>query len=349
MRHLLRTAFVLTALALGGCATQPQPVTPVTPKPQPPVVKPTPVIPPVTPSPIPTLPPNLSAADWSALPGWQDDNLLAAWPAWLQSCSTLKNRPAWREACAVAINLNPADAAAVRGYFQDNFALYQSRQPDGDANGLVTGYYEPLLHGSRTPSAKYSVPLYGVPPDLLTVDLGSIYPELKSMRLRGRLQGNKVVPYLTRNEIDTASDPLKGNELVWVDDPVEAFFLQIQGSGRIKLPDGSLMRVGYADQNGYPYRSIGRVLADRGELPLAQTSMQNIKQWGKNNPAKLPELLAQNPSFVFFRELPASDSGPLGALGVPLTGERSIAVDARAIHWAHQCGWQRRFRLPTSR
>ena len=328
MRHFVRTAFVLTALLLGGCATQPQPLPPVTPKPLPPVVTPTP---PVTPPPIPTVSPNLSAADWRTLPGWQDDNLLAAWPAWLQSCSTLKNRPEWREACAAAINLNPTDATAVRMYFQDNFSLYQSLQADGAVNGLVTGYYEPLLHGSRTPSTKYNVPLYGVPPDLLTIDLASVYPELKNMRLRGRLQGTKVVPYLSRNEIDTGNEPLKGNELVWVDNPVEAFFLQIQGSGRVRLPDGSLMRVGYADQNGYPYRSIGRVLADRGELPLAQTSMQNIKAWGQKNPAKLPELLSQNPSFVFFRELPASDNGPLGALGVPLTGERSIAVDARAI------------------
>ena len=328
MRHLVRTAFVLTALLLGGCATQPQPLPPVTPKPLPPVVAPTP---PVTPPPIPTVSPNLSAADWRTLPGWQDDNLLAAWPAWLQSCSTLKNRPEWREACATAINLNPTDATAVRRYFEDNFSLYQSLQADGAVNGLVTGYYEPLLHGSRTPSTQYSVPLYSVPPDLLTIDLASVYPELKNMRLRGRLQGTKVVPYLSRTEIDTGNDPLKGNELVWVDNPVEAFFLQIQGSGRVRLPDGSLMRVGYADQNGYPYRSIGRVLADRGELPLAQTSMQNIKAWGQKNPAKLPELLSQNPSFVFFRELPASDNGPLGALGVPLTGERSIAVDARAI------------------
>ena len=329
-----RTALLLAALLIGGCATQPQPIPPAPPKPQPPVVTPTvPMTPPtVPPSPIPTLAPNLFPADWNALPGWQDDDALAAWPAWLQSCSTLKNRAEWRDACARAEQLKPADAAAVRAYFQDNFALYQSRQSDSnDVNGLVTGYYEPLLHGSRTPSAKYSVPIYGVPPDLLTIDLGNVYPELKTMRLRGRLQGNKVVPYLSRHEIDTGNDPLKGNELVWVDNPVEAFFLQIQGSGRVKLPDGSLMRVGYADQNGYPYRSIGRVLADRGELPLAQTSMQNIKAWGKRNPSKLPELLAQNPSFVFFRELPASDSGPLGALGVPLTGERSIAVDARAI------------------
>lgn len=233
--------------------------------------------------------------------------------------------------CAASEALKPTDAATVRTFFETRFAPYQSRQADGSENGLITGYYEPLLHGSLTPSAKYSVPLYGPPADLLTIDLSSVYPQLKHMRLRGRLQGNKVVPYLDRADIDDGSNPLKGNELVWVDNPVEAFFLQIQGSGRIQLPDGSMMRVGYADQNGYPYRSIGRVLAERGELPLAQTSMQNIKAWGRRNPDKLPELLAQNPSYVFFRELPDSGSGPLGALGVPITGGRSIAVDARAI------------------
>ncbi|BBP03120.1 membrane protein [Sulfuriferula plumbiphila] len=275
--------------------------------------------------------PNLSPADWSSLPGWQDDNLLWAWPAWLQSCTVLKTRPEWQAVCAASEALKPVDAETVRAFFESRFALYQSRQPDGSEDGLITGYYEPLLHGSLTPSAKYSVPLYSPPADLLTIDLGSVYPELKNMRLRGRVQGNKVVPYLARADIDNGTHPLKGSELVWVDNPVEAFFLQIQGSGRIQLPDGSMMRVVYADQNGYPYRAIGRVLAERGELPLAQTSMQNIKAWGERNPDKLPELLAQNPSYVFFRELPNNGNGPMGALGVPITGGRSIAVDARAI------------------
>ena len=344
MRLLIRTALILVALISGGCATQPTapvapPVAKPTPKPappSPPQPKPAPAVicpppTPETPPPPPPVTPNLSPADWSSLPGWQDDNLLDAWPAWLESCAKLKTKPEWQAVCAASETLKPGDATTVRTFFESRFALYQSRQADGSENGLITGYYEPLLHGSLTPSAKYSIPLYGPPADLLAIDLSSVYPELKHMRLRGRLQGNKVVPYLARADIDDGSTPLKGNELVWVDNPVEAFFLQIQGSGRIQLPDGSMIRVGYADQNGYPYRSIGRVLAERGELPLAQTSMQNIKQWGKNHPDKLPELLAQNPSYVFFRTLPNNGSGPMGALGVPITGGRSIAVDARAI------------------
>jgi len=344
MRQLVRTALLLAALISGGCATQPRtPVTPPAPKQVPapkavpaPQPKPAPAV--VCPPPAPEIPPppppvtpNLSPTDWSSLPGWHDDKLLEAWPAWLESCAKLKTRPEWQDVCAAAEALKPADAATVRTFFETRFAPYQSRQPDGSKDGLITGYYEPLLHGSLTPSPKYSIPLYAPPADLLTIDLGSVYPELKHMRLRGRLQGNKVVPYLARADIDDGSNPLKGNELVWVDDPVEAFFLQIQGSGRVQLPDGSMMRVGYADQNGYPYRSIGRVLAERGELPLAQTSMQNIKAWGRRNPDKLPELLAQNPSYVFFRALPDNGNGPMGALGVPITGGRSIAVDARAI------------------
>ncbi len=149
------------------------------------------------------------------------------------------------------------------------------------------------------------------------------------MRLRGKLQGNKVVPYFTRTEIENGT--FRGKPIAWAEDAVELFFLQIQGSGRIELPDGSHLRVGYADQNGHPYKSIGKILVDRGELKLEQASMQGIKAWGAANPDKLPELLNSNPSYVFFRELPNGLSGPLGALGVPLTAGRSIAVDPKYI------------------
>lgn len=334
MTHLFRANFITLVLLLAGCASVPVPA-PVPPKatvPAPVLCPPVPVTPPATVTPpVVTVTPNLQLADWSALPGWQDDDLLAAWDSWLQSCEALKSNPDWQAVCAAAVNLKPASNEAVRTFFQDWFNVYQSVQADGTTTGLMTGYYEPLLHGSTQPSAAYPIPLYAVPSDLLTVDLSSVYPELKHMRLRGRLEGNKVIPYLNRAEIDGVKKPLTGNELVWVDNPVEAFFLQIQGSGRVQLPDGSMIRVGYADQNGYPYRSIGRVLADRGELRLEQTSMQAIKAWGRKNPDKLPELLAQNPSYVFFKELPNSSGGPLGALGVPISGGRSIAVDARAI------------------
>ena len=317
-------------LMLGGCATTAPPGNKTAPAVSPSVLCPPPSAPP--PAPVARLPvtENLRPADWSALPGWQDDQLSSAWNAWLQSCNALKAKPDWQVVCAAAASLQPGDNDTVRTYFQTWFNVYQSLQTDGTTQGLVTGYYEPLLHGSRTPSPDYPVPLYRTPPDLLNIDLSSVYPELKHMRLRGRLQGNTVVPYLARTEIDDNQRPLAGNELVWVDDPVEAFFLQIQGSGRIQLNDGSRIQIGYANQNGYPYRAIGHILVQRGELKLEQASMQNIKAWGRTHPQQLPELLSQNPSYVFFKELPDS-SGPLGALGLPLTGGRSVAVDSRAV------------------
>lgn len=317
-------------LMLGGCATTAPPGNKTAPAVSPSVLCPPPSAPPPAPVARPPVTENLRPADWSALPGWQDDQLSSAWNAWLQSCNALKSKPDWQVVCAAAASLQPGDNDTVRTYFQTWFNVYQSLQTDGTTQGLVTGYYEPLLHGSRTPSPDYPVPLYRTPPDLLNIDLSSVYPELKHMRLRGRLQGNTVVPYLARTEIDDNQRPLAGNELVWVDDPVEAFFLQIQGSGRIQLNDGTRIQIGYANQNGYPYRAIGHILVQRGELKLEQASMQNIKAWGRTHPQQLPELLSQNPSYVFFKELPDS-SGPLGALGLPLTGGRSVAVDSRAV------------------
>ncbi len=270
-------------------------------------------------------------AEWTALPGWQEDDLSAAWSAFLQSCRGIKNRPGWQEPCAAAAALKQPDSAAVRSFFETRFVPYQIVNPDGMEDGLVTGYYEPLLNGSRSRSARFRYPLYGVPDDLLTIDLASVYPELKNLRLRGRLDGHKVVPYWDRGEIEAGVSSVKGKELYWVDDPVDLFFLQIQGSGRIRLPDGTLARVGYADQNGHPYRSIGKRLVEMGELTLDKASMEGIKDWARNNPAKLKDLLDYNASYVFFRELPHQEGGPLGALGVPLTEGRSIAVDPRYI------------------
>jgi membrane-bound lytic murein transglycosylase A len=161
--------------------------------------------------------------------------------------------------------------------------------------------------------------------------LSSLYPEFKFKRLRGRLVGNTVVPYLTRAEIDVPDAPLKGKELVWVNDPVEAFFLQIQGSGQVRFENGEIMRVGYADQNGHPFRSVGRYLIQQGEMRPETVSMQGIKKWARKHPAKLDSFLNINPSYVFFKELPGDLSGPIGSLGVPLTAERSIAVDAQVV------------------
>ena len=140
-----------------------------------------------------------------------------------------------------------------------------------------------------------------------------------------------MVPYYTRAEIETGKASVAGREILWVDDAVDLFFLQIQGSGKVALDTGEVVRVSYADQNGHPYRSVGRLLVERGELTLDQASMQGIKAWGSRNPDKLPELLNANASYVFFREQPASSGGPPGALGVPLTAGRSVAVDPRAV------------------
>lgn len=287
---------------------------------------------------VPVVPPLvavLKATDWSALSGWTDDDILPAWDAFRQSCTVLINRAPWQETCAMAAAMQNPDSASLRQFFESRFIPHQVLNPDGGSDGLITGYYEPLLKGSRKPSVKHRYPLYTTPDELLVIDLGEVYPELKNMRLRGRLQGRKVVPYYNRAEIENGANNgavlLKGRELVWVEDAVELFFLQIQGSGRVELENGDIMRVGYAEQNGHPYRSIGRLLVERGEMLLEKASMQGIKAWGQRNPDKLNELLQQNASYVFFRELPAGLPGPLGALGVPLTAGRSLAIDPRAI------------------
>jgi membrane-bound lytic murein transglycosylase A len=273
--------------------------------------------------------PALTAVTWDQVAGWDGDDPRAAWDAFVTSCNALRQKSAWTEVCRRAEELKLNDSA--RSFFETNFTPYQVSDADGNDRGLVTGYYEPLLNGSRKASARYRYPLYAVPDDLLVVDLADVYPELKGMRLRGRLQGRRVVPYYNRAQIDSNEAPLKGRELLWVDDPIELFFLQIQGSGRVRLDTGELIPVGYGEQNGYPYRSIGRLLVDRGDLPLEKASMQGIKIWARQNPDKLAELLNYNASYVFFRELPAGLPGPLGALGVPLTAGRSLAVDARFI------------------
>lgn len=320
--------YLLGLAFLGACATVTSPPSPP-PRPSPPTA-PAPGLGARAPS-APTVTANLQAVSWAQLPDWQTTDALGAWQAWLNSCTVLKKQTAWQAICAAAHQTPPQDDAEARRFFELWLTPYQVRNADNGDSGLVTGYYEPLLFGSRSQTTRYRFPMYRVPDDLITVDLSSIYPELKTYRLRGRLNGNRVVPYFNRAEIDGSQTPLQGRELLWVDDPVELFFLQIQGSGRVQLENGELVRVGYAEQNGYPYTAIGKKLVEQGELSLDQASMWGIKQWGLRNPQKLPALLNNNASYVFFRELPASNGGPPGALGVPLTGGRSLAVDTRSI------------------
>lgn len=283
----------------------------------------------------------LKPAQWEEVDGLGQNklnlsDLNASWPAWMQSCSTLVNKPMWQKACATAAQLNSQTGSkptseAILAYFKQNFSVYKATNADGTESGLITGYYEPILKGSRFKSAKYPNPLFQVPTDLVTVELDSLFPELKYKRVRGRLVGNKLVPYYNRAEIESDAAPLKGREFIYIDDILDVFYLQVQGSGLVKLENGEQVHVGYADQNGHTYNSIGRLLVERGELTMANASMNGIKNWARNNPAKLRELLNSNPSYVFFRELPAGLPGPLGALGVPILGERVVAIDPKYV------------------
>jgi len=334
------TSLAALAMLLAACASAPEaprepaPVAKAEPLVCPPA--PQPVCPTPTPTPPPPTPPTeyrgkLVAGSWVDLPNWGRESLRASLDAFARGCPVLEKREAWKAVCAGAQTLAGADEREIASFFEMNFDPWQVMNADESASGMITGYYEPLLHGSRMRTARYRYPLYGVPDDLLVIDLTDLYPEFKHKRLRGKLVGNRVVPYYSRGDIEQEGSPIKGKELVWVDDAVDAFFLQIQGSGQVELENGERLRLGYADQNGHPFRSLGRLLIDRGEIPPERASMQGIKDWARRHPGKVKQFLDANPSYVFFREMPKDLPGPIGSLGVPLTPERSIAVDPRVI------------------
>jgi membrane-bound lytic murein transglycosylase A len=273
----------------------------------------------------------LQRVAWVELEGWYEDDVRQALPALRESCRVLRRQTRWQDACAqlaVRVDLTPGE---LRQFLEHHFDPWEVVNPDGTRTGLITGYYEPLIKGSRSRSERFPWPIHGIPSDMLTIDFGDLYPDLKNLRLRGRVIGNKVVPYWTRAELDRMQDRIPAPTLFWAADPIDLFFLQVQGSGRIELPDGAQVRVGYADQNGHPYQSIGRWLVSQGEIPLENASMEGIRHWARTYPHRLSELLNTNPSYVFFRELPGSTGGPIGALGVPVSDGRSIAIDPRVI------------------
>jgi membrane-bound lytic murein transglycosylase A len=314
-RCIVAGGFVLVASALlFGC---------VTPRPPAPPPKP----------PMHTL--RYERASWPQLPGWDADSLQEAWTAFLSSCRALRFRVEWKPPCDAALAITDESLGALRHYFEQYFEPYQILKvpsPIREDTGLITGYYEPLLMGARTPSAEFATPLYAPPPDLLIVDLASLYPELKGKTVRGRLEGNRVLPYYTRAELPT--DPgLQGKEIVWINSALDAFLLEVQGSGRVQLPNGEVIRLQYADQNGQPFRSIGRHLVEKGELTTEQATMPGIRAWLVAHPERLQEVLNANPSVVFFNETPLGDPnvGPKGAQGIPLTPGRSIAVDPAIV------------------
>ena len=210
---------------------------------------------------------------------------------------------------------------------REEFFILQSSGSDGNGAVLYTGYYEPTLEGSRTRTQRFAYPIYGKPKDLLEIPLGPFNPKYEGEKLVGRLEGSRVLPYYSRREID-GEGVLSGRhlEILWLEDPVDLFFLQVQGSGQIHLPDGSVVHVNYVASNGRPYRSIGRLLVGEGVIPQDEISLQRLRGYLKERPKERNRVLFTNESYVFFREV---EKGPLGNLEVLLTGGRSIATDQR--------------------
>ncbi len=276
----------------------------------------------------------LRLAAFSDLPGWHDGSQGNALAAFLKSCEALNNKPgklAWHSPCRVGSRVAAKDDTAARAFFERFFAPHRVVASDGGGSssdqGTFTGYYEPELRGARSKGGRYTVPLYMRPPELVSADLGSFRAELKGQRIVGKAVAGTLLPFPARGEIDNGALGGRKLEIVWVDDAVDAFFLHIQGSGRIRLGDGSLLRVGYAATNGRPYSSIGRTLLARGAITTDQMSMQSIRTWLAANPGEAAGIMAANRRYVFFREI--SGPGPLGAQGVALTPGHSLAVDRK--------------------
>ncbi|MGC5699520.1 murein transglycosylase A [Pseudomonas sp. NFXW11] len=269
-----------------------------------------------------------NSATWESLPSVADNDLLAGFGSWRSACTRLKADPVWGSTCAAAANVAQTPSA-IRGFLQEHLQVYGLRSGSGSSSGLITGYYEPVYPGSLTQTRTANVPVYGVPEDMIIVALDSIYPELKGKRLRGRLEGRVLKPYDDAATIENKG--VKAPVLAWLTDPMDLQFLQIQGSGRIQLDDGRQLRIGYADQNGHPYRPIGRWLVEQGELQKEEVTMGTIAAWAKAHPTRIPELLGSNPSYVFFNRNPDSNEGPRGSLNVPLTSGYSVAVDRKVI------------------
>jgi membrane-bound lytic murein transglycosylase A len=277
----------------------------------------------------------LERSDFAHLPGWRQDGPAASVPALLKSCKAIVGLPAdrdlglglrpadWQVPCAAAAALPPGDDGAARAFFEAGFVPFRATN-HGTVEGLFTGYYEAELHGARAPDARFATPLYRRPADLVQVDLGQFRPNLKGERIAGKVAGGRLVPYASRAQIDAGALAGKGLELLWVDSPVDAFFLAIQGSGRVILPDGEIVRVGYDGENGEAYVAIGRVLAERG-VPKDDITMPFLRHWIAEHGAEGTELMAANPSYVFFKTL--NGDGPVGAQGVALTPGRSAAID----------------------
>lgn len=291
----------------------------------------------------------LRPVTFADLDGWQSDDMRPAIRAFARSCKAMSRRDddkmvgpdvrmgtigQWRNSCetAVSLDVDSLRKEDARAFFQSDFRPYLSGNGT-KPEGLFTGYYEPELRGSLTKGDQFQTPIYLKPDDMVSIDLGDFRDDLKGTKLVGRLSGSSVKPYFDRAEIENGALSGRNLEMVWVDDAVDAFFLQIQGSGRVVLPDNSVLRVGYAATNGHPYFAIGRELIERGALTRETVSLQTIQKWLHDNPDEADAVMNTNASFVFFHPLKTDpddpNGGPLGSQGVALEPGRSLAVDRR--------------------
>ncbi len=272
----------------------------------------------------------IAGPDFATL-GVTAEQAAAALAAFRISCPSVQRRTDtsgltqgadWTESCNAAKNWADKDALAF-------FTRYFGTVQVGAGTAFVTGYYEPEIAASRDRRPGYDVPIYRRPADLVEVDLGQFADDLKGRKIRGRVEDGKFVRYYDRTAIESGALEGRGLEIAWAADAAEFFFLQVQGSGRLRLPDGGIMRIGYDTQNGRGYVGIGKLLRDRGELQPGQASMQGILDYLRADPVRGAAVMNENPSWVFFREL--TGPGPLGALGVPVTGRASVAADPKYV------------------
>ncbi len=285
----------------------------------------------------------LLETEFADVPGWNGENFADVLPAFLRSCQQIIKRDGnapfgiddrmgtigdWQAICADAAKIRAGNKIEAKYFFESRFVPYLARN-GGDSTGLFTGYYEPELEGRWSAEGPFQVPIYSRPKDIVSIDLGDFRRELEGTQLAGRVDGEKMVPYFSRAEINAGA--LKGRELeiMWVADPVEAFFLHIQGSGRVRFADGSYVRIGYAGRNGHRYTSIGRELVAMGAMRLEDVTAPAIRRWLNTYPVRGAELMNRNESYVFFRVI--EGEGPIGAQNIPLTPARSLAVDRTFI------------------
>lgn len=287
----------------------------------------------------PPAPPVWQPLPMTALPGWENDAVQDGLAAFRQSCQRLLTLPAerplhpeadfgtageWQVPCRAALLLAADDAPAARRFFESEFQAFGLAK-----DGLFTGYYEPILKGRRVADTEYRYPVYRLPEDIVSLELGEFREEWKGTTLLGRIEGRRFRPYFDRAAIDAGALSRRGLELLWFDDPIAVFFLHIQGSGVVELPGGEKTRLGYAGKNGRPYYAIGRKLIEMGVIPKEGMSLAAISDWLRQNPDQQTAILNLNQSYVFFEE--SQREAAIGAGNVPLTAGRSLAVDPAFI------------------